>query len=67
MTLTKSALLYLSISLVLIVAGVVVVSTTPLGLLGWFLIGGGLVLLIFAVTRPRRDSIAAYRSDSRGG
>ena len=51
---TRIAWTGLAVSIALLVAGALVVSFTNLGILGWALTGTGIIVLIIAVTRPKR-------------
>lgn len=54
MMMTRIAWTGLAVSIALLVAGALVVSFTNLGILGWALTGTGIIVLIIAVTRPKR-------------
>lgn len=54
MMMTRIARTSLAVSIALLVAGALVVTFTNLGILGWALTGSGIVVLIIAVTRPKR-------------
>ncbi|WP_166997804.1 hypothetical protein [Paramicrobacterium fandaimingii] len=55
MTLKRTALWRLALSIVLILAGALVVTFTNLGIAGWILIVAGIVVEIIAVTRRPRE------------
>ena len=57
MSLTRTALLILILSIGLLVGGALVVTFTTLGILGWALIVIGILAEIVAVTRPKPESL----------